>query len=142
MSGRRHILKYSACLPDTIEDLLRTPAMKKHLNSVARNLLRIGFDVRTSAQKLEDEKKKDRYRQGVLNELASRYDRDKIYEEIWSEPIQRVAMRYKLSDVGLAKVCRKLSIPRPGRGYWAIKAAGKPVPKRPTLPQLSIKDDL
>jgi hypothetical protein len=48
-----------------------------------------------------------------------------------------VAKRYKLSDVGLAKVCRKLNIPRPGRGYWAKKAAGKFVPKTPSLPVLS-----
>jgi len=64
---------------------------------------------------------------------------EKVYGEIWAEPIQHVAKRYKLSDVGLAKVCRKPDIPRPGRGYWAIKAAGKPWPKQPPLPELSIQ---
>jgi len=110
--------------------------MKKHLASVAWHLGRMGFDVRTPEQKIEDEKRKERYRQCALEQLASRYDRDKIYQEIWAEPIQHVAKRYKLSDVGLAKVCRKLNIPRPGRGYSAIKAAGKALPKRPSLPQL------
>ena len=38
--------------------------------------------------------------------------------------------------VGLGKVCKKLKIPRPGLGYWAKKAAGKPIPKRPPLPDL------
>jgi len=130
-------LKYAACSQDTIHNLLRTPAMKKHLASEAWHLGRMGFDVRTPEQKIEDEKQKERYRQWALNQLASRYDRDKIYEEIWSEPIQHVTKKYNLSDVGLAKVCRKLKIPRPGRGYWAIKAAGKTTPRRPPLPKLS-----
>jgi hypothetical protein len=47
----------------------------------------------------------------------SRYDRQKIYEEIWSEPMQHVVKRYGISDVGLEKVCRKLNVPRPERGY-------------------------
>ena len=76
-------------------------------------------------------------RQWVLRELESKYNREKLYEEIWSEPIQRVAKKYEISDVGLAKICRKLNIPRPGRGYWAKKAAGKPVPRQPPLPKLT-----
>ena len=132
------LLKNSACSEKTIHDLFKTPAMKKHLAPVAWHLWRMGLDVRTQAQKIEDEKQKARARQWALEQLASRYDRDKIYQEIWSEPIQHVAKRYHLSDVGLAKVCRKLSIPRPGRGYWAIKAAGKRVPTRPSLPTLPI----
>jgi len=35
--------------------------------------------------------------------------RDEIYRDIWSEPIQRGAKRYGLSDVGLAKVWMKLN---------------------------------
>lgn len=45
-----------------------------------------------------------------------------------------VAKRYGISDVGLAKVCKRLKIPRPARGYWAKKAAGEAVPRRPRLP--------
>lgn len=96
----------------------------------------MGFDIRTKEQKAEDERRADQNRCWTIRQLASRYDREKIYEEIWSEPIQRVAKRYDISDVGLAKVCKKLKIPRPGRGYWAIKAAGKLTPKRPPLPEL------
>jgi len=98
----------------------------------------MGFDVRTPEQKIEDENQKEIYRKWALNQLASRYDREKIYQEIWSEPIQHVAKKYNLSDVGLAKVCKKLNIPRPGRGYWAIKAAGKTTSKRPPLRELTI----
>lgn len=107
--------------------------MKKHLTPVARKFGLMGFDIRTKEQKAEDDRRADEYRRWTIRQLASRYDREKIYEEIWSEPIQRVAKRYDISDVGLAKVCKRLNIPRPGRGYWAIKAAGKPIPKRPPL---------
>ncbi|MCA1607589.1 MAG: hypothetical protein LC775_19465 [Acidobacteria bacterium] len=132
------LVKHSAGLQDTIHNLLRTPAMKKHLIPAARKLGLLGFDVRTVEQKAEDERQKEVYRQWALRDLASRYNREEIYNEIWSEPIQHVAKRYNLSDVGLAKVCRKLNIPRPGRGYWAIKAAGKTTPKRSPLPELTI----
>ena len=37
----------------------------------------------------------------------------------------KLAKQYGISDVGLAKVCRKLAIPVPGRGYWAKKEAGQ-----------------
>ncbi len=42
------------------------------------------FDVRTPAQKAEDERHERQYRQQILRELARRYDREKIYQEIWS----------------------------------------------------------
>lgn len=35
-----------------------------------------------------------------------------------------LAKEYGISDVGLAKICKKLHIPVPGRGYWANKTAG------------------
>jgi hypothetical protein len=132
------LVKHRACSDEALHNLLRTPAMKKHLVPVVRRLGLMGYDVRTREQKKEEERQKETSRQWALRELASRYDRQKLYEEIWSEPIQHVAKKYGVSDVGLAKVCRKLDIPRPGRGYWAIKAAGKPVPRQPTLPELSI----
>jgi len=47
---------------------------------------------------------------------------------VWSEPVTRLAKIYGFSDVWLAKICRKYNIPRPGRGYWAKKKAGKRVP--------------
>jgi hypothetical protein len=128
------LLKRSACTPETISDLLRTPAIKKHLTPVVRKLRLLGFDVRTVEQKAEDEKQRERYRELTLRELASRYNREVIYQRIWSEPIQRVAKSYNISDVALGKICTKLRIPRPGRGYWAKKTAGKPLPRQPALP--------
>ena len=51
--------------------------------------------------------------------------RDELYEQVWNEPITKLAKRYGLSDVGLAKTCKRHKIPIPGRGYWAKKASGK-----------------
>ncbi len=63
------------------------------------------------------------------------WDRDSLYEEVWATPMAKLAKKYGISDVGLAKVCRKLAIPVPGRGYWAKKEAGQEVQKLP-LPAL------
>ena len=101
-------------------------------------MVRLGYDVRTPEQRAQEERQKEASRKWFLNDLMTKYNREKIYEEIWSEPIQHVAKRYGISDVGLAKVCIKLNIPRPGRGYWAIKAAGKPLPRKPPLSDLRI----
>jgi hypothetical protein len=39
----------------------------------------------------------------------------------------KVAKKYGLSDRGLAKICARLDIPVPARGYWARKEAGQEV---------------
>ena len=51
--------------------------------------------------------------------------REKLYEEIWAEPITKVAKRYEISDSFLIRVCKKLNVPRPAKGHWAKLAAGK-----------------
>jgi hypothetical protein len=65
--------------------------------------------------------------------ILARYDRERLYEEVWSEPTAKVAHRYGISDVALSEVCKQLQIPKPPRGYWAKKKAGRPVPRRPKL---------
>jgi hypothetical protein len=46
---------------------------------------------------------------------------------VWDEPIQKIANRYGISNVGLAKICKRYAIPMPGRGYWQKLKAGKKV---------------
>jgi hypothetical protein len=60
------------------------------------------------------------------------WNRDELYVEVWEQPMATLAKKYGISDVMLGKVCRRLSIPVPGRGFWAKKSAGQLV-KRPTL---------
>ena len=57
------------------------------------------------------------------------FQRDQLYDEIWSVPILQLAKQYGLSDVGLAKICTKMKIPRPPRGYWAKRSYGQPTTK-------------
>lgn len=57
--------------------------------------------------------------------------REALYEEVWTDPVTKVAQRYGLSDVGLAKLCRSLAIPLPERGHWAKVKAGKKVARIP-----------
>jgi hypothetical protein len=50
--------------------------------------------------------------------------------------MSRLARRYKISDVGLAKVCRELNVPIPPRGSWArVQSGQKPI--KPELPKLT-----
>lgn len=46
-------------------------------------------------------------------------NRDKLYEEVWAEPMTKVAAKYVVSSSFLARVCERLRVPRPSRGYWA-----------------------
>lgn len=62
-------------------------------------------------------------------------DREQLYKQVWDEPLTKVAAKYGVSDVMVAKICRKLSIPILGRGYWAQKAAGQKLSVKP-LPKL------
>jgi hypothetical protein len=57
--------------------------------------------------------------------------REELYALVWATPISRLAGQYGLSDNGLAKICRRLDVPYPPRGYWARKAAGKKVTQSP-----------
>jgi hypothetical protein len=59
--------------------------------------------------------------------------RKELYDLVWSTPMRVLAPQFNLSDVGLAKVCRKHGIPRPSPGYWARIQHGQK-PKKPPLP--------
>lgn len=59
--------------------------------------------------------------------------RRELYGVVWQQPVSRVASRYGLSDVGLAKICKRYDIPRPPRGYWAKLQNGQK-PRRTPLP--------
>jgi hypothetical protein len=67
-------------------------------------------------------------------ETSIELSRADLYELVWSKPMVDLAKDFGISDVGLAKRCRRLGIPVPGRGYWARVDAGQQ-PYRPTLPQ-------
>jgi hypothetical protein len=59
------------------------------------------------------------------------FRRDDLYHLVWTSPISEIAARLGVSDVALAKLCRRAAIPIPGRGYWRRTEAGQPVGPAP-----------
>jgi hypothetical protein len=57
--------------------------------------------------------------------------RAELYDPVWETPTSHLAKQFGLSDVGLAKTCTRLDIPRPSYGYWARKSAGGSVERTP-----------
>jgi hypothetical protein len=43
-----------------------------------------------------------------------------LFEKVWETPVLKLAQEIGVSDVGLAKACRKAGIPLPSRGYCVI----------------------
>lgn len=60
--------------------------------------------------------------------------REHLYNEVWAEPMTTVAKRYDVSSNYLARICERLKIPRPPRGYWQQRAAGQDVEQEPLPP--------
>lgn len=61
--------------------------------------------------------------------MTQRLSRQELYDLVWSEPMRTLAKRFGISDVALAKSCRRMHIPVPPRGYWAKKEFGKSAPR-------------
>ena len=59
------------------------------------------------------------------------FTRQEFYDLVWSKPMTHLAKEFALSDVALHKICKKHDIPNPPLGWWAKKAAGKPVKQTP-----------
>jgi hypothetical protein len=68
------------------------------------------------------------------SDSCTAWNRVELYNEVWDQPLVKLSRKYGISDVRLGKVCRKLQIPHPGRGYWAKRAVGQTVEQVP-LPE-------
>ena len=64
--------------------------------------------------------------------MANTVKRAELYRLVWATPMSRLASEFGVSDVALAKTCKRWDIPRPGRGYWAQLEAGQEI-ERPLL---------
>lgn len=60
--------------------------------------------------------------------------RSELYALVWSYPITVLASQWRISDVGLAKVCKRNNVPKPGLGAWAKMQHGHYV-SQPHLPR-------
>ncbi len=65
-----------------------------------------------------------------------RLTRGELYGRVWATPMLTLAKEFGMSDVGLAKVCRKHNIPVPPVGYWRRKEIGYEV-TQPLLPAVA-----
>jgi hypothetical protein len=71
-----------------------------------------------------------------------KFTRQALYDLVWSKSTVQIAKDFGISDVALAKVCKKHQIPKPPLGYWARVQNGHPVKKTPLvkIPALDEKE--
>lgn len=60
--------------------------------------------------------------------------REELYRKIWEQPTVKVAAEFRISDVGLAKICRKMDVPKPPLGYWRRIETGAKIAPTPLPP--------
>ncbi len=127
---------HHACDEKVLIDLVRTEKMRSILAGVERHRPSAQRHEKRVAVRGQRPESHTPTKPTPARFPPSRYDRQRLYEEVWSEPTQQVAKRYRVSDVAIAKACALLDVPKPPRGYWAKKAAGQKLPDRPLLPKL------
>ena len=59
-----------------------------------------------------------------MTQTRIRLTRAELYEKVWATPVRTLAKEFGMSDVGLAKICRKHDIPVPPLGYWRKTETG------------------
>jgi len=69
---------------------------------------------------------------GMADEIKSRVD---LYSAVWSKPMMKLAEEFGISGRGLAKLCERLKVPVPPRGYWRKVSLGQSIKKIP-LPEV------
>jgi ankyrin repeat protein len=129
-SIHRRLERPEICAPETYHELIRTPKMRARLVS-------LGLYKKPVTER-EKRKFEREQRTHAIKRLLQDYDRNVLYEQVWSEPALTVAKGYGVSSVWLGKVCRLLNVPVPPRGYWArVRSGGKG--RKPPLPKLRVE---
>jgi hypothetical protein len=64
----------------------------------------------------------------MAEEIKTRED---LYKVVWSKPMLKLAEEYGISGRGLAKLCERLAVPVPPRGYWRKVSLGQRIKKTP-----------
>ncbi len=68
----------------------------------------------------------------MAEEIKSRED---LYGAVWSKPMMKLAEEFGISGRGFAKLCERLKVPVPPRGYWRKISLGQTIKKTP-LPKV------
>lgn len=77
-----------------------------------------------------------------MNDKTVQLTRQQLYDLVWSKPMRQVAIEYNLSDVGLAKICKRHNIPRPPVGYWMKLEHGYQPQRDPLVTSSSHDEDV
>jgi len=118
-----------------VRELLRVPRMRQHLASCASQLSRLGLT-------LDGQRRSTHQAAQPASAPASepaQYDRERLFEDVWSEPMKDVGCKYGLSEAALSTLCTKLEIPTPPKGHWARKTAAQAQSLRPRLLPLGFR---
>ncbi len=67
--------------------------------------------------------------------------RKELYDLVWTQPVIKIAKDVGVSDVAVAKACRRHEIPLPGRGYWRLVEVGQCVERKP-LPKVEYEEHI
>src|SRR5258708_20333478 len=76
-----------------------------------------------------------RWREGGLSSMTHKLTRQALFDLVWSQPMSKIAKNLGVSDVAVAKACRRAEIPVPGVGYWAKVQHGKKVSRELLSPR-------
>lgn len=69
-------------------------------------------------------KRKSKYCSPECAQLSQRMfniDKEELERKVWEKPTMQIAQDLGISDVAIAKRCKRLGISKPPRGYWAKK---------------------
>jgi AcrR family transcriptional regulator len=69
----------------------------------------------------------------MTSKPATALTRKELYRRVWSKPMSAVAKEIGLSGNALAKICNRLLVPYPSRGYWT-KSVDDRKEQKPPLP--------
>src|SRR6267378_2148042 len=142
------------CSPEILRELARTPSMRARMKKV-------GFMPPSDDEKRRFDQLRPTRSREVLKKFGVeipkrparpqpqsvwvghwhpngreiKMDRAELFERVWSLPVSKLAEEWGITGTGLKKVCRRVQIPVPPRGYWAKLKAGHRA-KRPSLPAL------
>lgn len=66
-----------------------------------------------------------------------RITRQELYDLVWSQPLKHLANDLSISGNALAKICDRMLVPHPSRGYWSAQGGRRrdPQPPLPPAPQ-------
>lgn len=65
-------------------------------------------------------------------ETIHRITRQELYELVWSKPLNHIAKDLGITGNALAKICDRVLVPHPSRGYWSAQES----PRREARPAL------